>query len=107
MKIIMQTRPCINTFLSIIGICFSLLAPGQTLTVQNGANVFVQANAVLFVDSLVLSPSSGWNLTGPNSISRSTTVIHSTANPYIRRVYQFSNNTASFNGVITFYYRDS
>jgi len=81
--------------------------PAQVLTVGAGANLFVQSNAVLAVDNLVLTPSVDWNLTGPNAVSRTTTVTHQTANPYIQRVYQFSNTSPVFTGNITIYYLDA
>lgn len=83
------------------------LLHSQIITIQSGANLFLSSGSQLYVDGLVLQPSADVNITGSNSITKSTTVIHPTANPYISRVYQLANTLTGFSGTITIYYQDA
>jgi hypothetical protein len=83
------------------------LLHSQIITIQSGANLFLGSGSQLYADGLDLQPSSDLDIAGPNSISRSTTVIHPTANPYISRVYQLANTISGFSGTITVYYQDA
>jgi hypothetical protein len=83
------------------------LLHAQIITIQNGSNLFLGAGSQLYVDGLVLQPSADLNITGPNSITKSTTVVHPTANPYISRVYQLANTVSGLSGTITIYYQDA
>lgn len=77
----------------------------QTLTIQNGANFFVAAGALVSIDSLILQPSADFNMTGPNALTRHALVSYPSANPYISRVYRWQAPLSSFTGTINFYYR--
>jgi hypothetical protein len=80
---------------------------GQALTIQSGANLFVRSGAILSVDSLVIQPSTDLDITGPSSITKNTAVTYPASNPYIGRVYHFSNAIPLFSGTITMYYQDA
>ena len=71
--------------------------PGSSLTIQNGAQ--------LHVDGLTLIPSADFIMSN-FILSRSATVVHSAVNPYIARVYQFSNTSNAFSGSIQIDYTD-
>lgn len=69
--------------------------------------LFVKAGTLFSLDSLVLTPSADFSLSGANDISKSTAAIHSFPKPYIKRVYQFARPTPPFSGAVTFYYLNS
>ena len=72
--------------------------PGASLTIQNGAQVHG--------DGLTLIPSIDFILSNV-ILSRSATIIHTQVNPYISRVYQFSNTSNGFSGSIQINYTDA
>src|SRR5678815_1627238 len=72
--------------------------PGASLTIQNGTQVHV--------DGLTLIPSADLILSNV-ILSRSATIIHTQVNPYISRVYQFSNTSNAFSGSIQINYTDA
>ena len=71
--------------------------PGSSLTIQNGAQIHG--------DGLTLIPSADFILSNV-ILSRSATVVHPAVNPYISRVYQFSNTSNVFSGSIQINYID-
>ena len=71
--------------------------PGSSLTIQNGTQ--------LHGDGLTLIPSADFILSNV-ILSRSATIIHTQVNPYIARVYQFSNTSNAFSGSIQINYTD-
>ena len=72
--------------------------PGASLTIQNGTQVHV--------DGLTLIPSADFILSNV-TLSRSATIVHTQVNPYISRVYQFSNTSNAFSGSIQINYIDA
>lgn len=79
----------------------------QGITVTAGSDIFMGAGAVVSLDSLVLLPTSPFNITGTRNESRTATVAHPISKPYIKRVYHFSATTTPFTGGISIYYRDA
>jgi Secretion system C-terminal sorting domain len=77
----------------------------QILSIGSGANVFISSGQVLSIDSLILTPSGGFNMTGPANVAHNTTVTNTVTEPYIQRVYQFSDTVPSFSGAISIYYQ--
>ena len=51
----------------------------------------------------MLTPSADFTICN-NTLDKFTTVIHTTSNPYIARVYRFTNNTNSFSGSVQINY---
>src|SRR6187399_1856539 len=72
--------------------------PGASLTIQNGTQVHA--------DGLTLIPSADFILSNV-TLSRSATIVHTQVNPYISRVYQFSNTSNAFSGSIQINYTDA
>ncbi len=72
--------------------------PGASLTIQNGTQVHT--------DGLTLIPSADFILSNV-ILSRSATIVHTQVNPYISRVYQFSNTSNAFSGSIQINYIDA
>jgi len=72
--------------------------PGSSLTFENGTQ--------LHVDGLTLIPSADFILSNV-TLSRSATIVHTQVNPYISRVYQFSNTSNAFSGSIQINYTDA
>src|SRR6187401_3600510 len=73
------------------------IGPGSSLTIQNGTQ--------LHGDGLTLIPSADFILSNV-TLSRSATIVHTQVNPYISRVYQFSNSSNAFSGSIKINYND-
>ncbi len=82
-----------------------MVTQAQLITVEAGSNLVVQNGAVLHADGMTLSPAADFTLSG-NALTKSSSVIHSSANTHIARVYQFTNNTALYNGAIQINYND-
>jgi hypothetical protein len=80
-------------------------AHAQLLTVDPGASLTIQNGAQVHADGLTLIPSADLILSNV-ILSRSATIIHTQVNPYISRVYQFSNTTNAFSGSIQINYTD-
>lgn len=85
--------------------CGTHLLHAQILTVSSGTDLTIKSGTVFSADSLVLTPSADFTLSDIN-LTKNTTVFHSTFNPYISRVYLFSNNTAAFSGAVRVNYLD-
>ncbi|MBX3242018.1 MAG: T9SS type A sorting domain-containing protein [Chitinophagaceae bacterium] len=77
----------------------------NVLHIQDGANLFIQPQALVNLDGLVLTPS-GDLLLDNVSIERTTTVQQPVTNSYIQRIYRFNNAMPSFSGIIRFYYEE-
>ncbi len=73
--------------------------------VSSGSNLFISTGQALSMDSLVLVPSSGYNITGLNSVAHNTTITHPSSNPYISRVYLFVNTLPPYSGSVSIYYQ--
>src|SRR6188474_1854295 len=80
-------------------------AHAQLLTVDPGASLTIQNGAQFHVDGLTLIPSADFILSNV-VLSRSATVVHTQVNPYISRVYQFSNTSNAFSGSVQINYND-
>ena len=83
---------------------FTAKAKGQVLSFGT-SGLTIKSGTTVFADSLTLIPSADITISN-NTLSKSTTVIHSSSNPYISRVYQFTNTTPAFSGSIQINYRD-
>jgi HYR domain/Secretion system C-terminal sorting domain len=77
----------------------------QILTVSPGTEMTIKAGTIFSADSLVLQPSADFTLSN-NSLNKNTMVSHPIRNAYIARVYQFSNTTNRYIGVVQINYRD-
>jgi hypothetical protein len=81
-------------------------ANAQLLTVDPSASLTIQNGTQLHADGLTLIPSADFILSNV-ILSRSATIIHTQLNPYISRVYQFSNTSNAFSGSIQINYTDA
>lgn len=88
-----------------IALLFNGMAKTQLLTVASGTDLTILSGTVFKVENLTLIPSANFIISN-NSLNKSTTVIHPTSNPYIARVYQFTNNTNPFTGSVQINYTD-
>jgi hypothetical protein len=84
---------------------FTTIANSQSLVVSPGTDITILSGTAFKTDSLTLTPSANFTFSD-NTITKTTTVIHTTKNPYILRVYQFANNTNPFTGSIQLDYTD-
>jgi hypothetical protein len=84
---------------------FSGTARSQVLNVSAGVDFTIMSGTIFSADGLTLVPSADFTITN-NSLSKFTTVNHTTANPYILRVYQFTNSTNPYSGSVQVNYTD-
>ena len=70
----------------------------SSLTIENGTQIHA--------DGLTLIPSADFSLSNI-TVSRSAIVVHTQTNPYISRVYQFSNTSNAFSGSIQINYTEA
>lgn len=89
----------------LLGLLIAVPARAQIINVANGTDLTIKAGTTFWADSLMLIPSADFVISN-NTLSRSATIIHSSYNNYISRVYQFTNNTNAYNGDIWIYYQD-
>src|SRR5258705_3694968 len=85
---------------------FSGTARSQILNIAAGTNLTIQSGTTFRADSLTLIPSADFVITN-TTLSKSTTVIHTSVNPYIKMVYQFSNITNPYTGAVQINYDDA
>ncbi|OQP56924.1 hypothetical protein A3860_10125 [Niastella vici] len=78
----------------------------NALYLSPGASLYINSGTPVAIDSLVLTPSTDYTITGSNSMQRAATALHSGSNPYIRRVYQWANTLPPFTGNVSLYYQD-
>lgn len=82
-------------------------ATAQTsLHVESGGSFYMSAGSVVFVDSLVLMPSTPYTISG-NELVRNAATVNPLATTYLNRAYRWSATAPSFTGNIGFYYRDA
>ena len=81
-------------------------AQTQVLKVSAGTDLTILNGTIFQIDSLTLIPSADFTISD-NTLSRSTTLIHTSSNPYISRVYQFANNTNPYSGSVQINYLDT
>jgi hypothetical protein len=80
-------------------------ANAQLLKVMPGSDLTILSGTILKLDSLTLIPSADFTISN-NTLNKATTVTHSSSNPYISRVYKFTNNTNPFTGSVQINYTD-
>ncbi len=76
------------------------------MNIAAGGNVYIQQNANISFDSLVLTPSADVLFTA-NNITKSAIVTHVATGNYINRVYSFSSPVMDYSGSITIVYKDN
>jgi Secretion system C-terminal sorting domain len=85
---------------------FAGMTRAQILNVAAGTNLTIQAGTTFRADSLTLIPSADFILTNI-TLTKGTTVIHTSVNPYISHVYKFSNITNAYTGAVQINYDDA
>jgi len=81
------------------------LSAQTVIHIAEGGNVYIQQNASISFDSLVLTPSADVLLSG-NDIVKSAMVTHPATGTYISRVYSFSTPVTNYAGSATIVYKD-
>lgn len=83
---------------------FTATAKGQILSIgTSGLNILNGTTVV--ADNLTLIPSADITISN-NTLNRATTIVNGSSNPYISRVYRFTNNTPAFSGSVQINYLD-
>jgi hypothetical protein len=88
-----------------LAILFSSLANAQLLSFGSDA-VTIKSGTTVVVENLSLIPSADITISN-NTLDKFTTIINPSINPYISRVYRFSNSTPLFNGSVQVNYNDA
>ena len=95
--------------MKIILLFFSLLltnlAWAQLLKVVAGTDLTILSGTIFKTEGFTLTPSANFTISD-NALTNSATISHSASNPYISRVYQFTNNTSPYSGSIRIDYTD-
>lgn len=86
---------------------FSLVSYGQTFSLGPESSLFIESNSSVSFDGLELAPNSAHLIEGPNTIDRSSASVVVGDNSSISRVYEISNTITSYQGVVTFLYKDN
>lgn len=81
------------------------IASAQLVKVEAGVNLTILSGTVFHADGLTLIPSADFTITN-NTLNRFTTITHTSANPYIARVYRFTGNSNLFSGSVQINYTD-
>jgi hypothetical protein len=90
-----------------ISILSASVSWSQGIYISPSANLFISAGTLFSVDSLVIVPSAGFNITGENAQTKNATITNPFGNLYIKRVFRFLNTTTPFTGNISIYYLDT
>ena len=78
---------------------------GQSgLSIQGGVTFFITSANTVYIDGLALTPSVNYSIGAPNSVARNTTLTHNATNPYISRVFSWTDVLSSYSGTVTIYY---
>ena len=91
----------------VIFLIFSLLSYGQIISLGPESLLFIESNSSVSFDGLELAPNSSHLISGPNTIDRSSVPLVVGDNASISRVYEISNTITSYQGVVTFLYKDN
>ena len=91
----------------VIFLIFSLVSYGQIISLSPESSLFIESNSSVSFDGLELAPNSAHLIAGPNTIDRSSAPVVVGDNASISRVYEISNTITSFQGVVTFLYKDN
>lgn len=93
---------------AITALLAGVAARGQSgLTIQEGTPLYISSGTTFSVDSLVLTPSADYTITGANSLQRSSTAAQPFSNTHVQRVFRFANTLPAYSGAIGIYYRDA
>lgn len=79
-------------------------AKGQVLSIGPSGVTILNGTTVV-ADSLTLIPSADITISN-NTLNKATTIVHPSSNPYISRVYRFTNTTPAFSGAVQINYLD-
>ena len=77
------------------------------LSISSGTNFFILTGTIVSLDSLVLTPSVNYNITGINSVTRDATATPAPPTSYIQRVFHVQATPPPYSGDISIYYRDA
>ena len=84
---------------------FNGMAWAQLLKVSAGIDLTILSGTIFHADGLTLTPSADFTISN-NTLGKFTTVTNTTANPYIARVYRFTNTTNPYSGSVQINYTD-
>jgi hypothetical protein len=105
-KVIMKEKKQFTLFLVMLVIVAIPVYSQKGLYILNGANLVIKNTTLVSIDSLVLTPSADFTITGENSVVRNASLTHPDVNPNLKRAFLFSSAVPSFSGSISIYYQD-
>lgn len=77
------------------------------LYISSGTNFFISNGTIVSIDSLVLTPSVNYNITGVNNVTQDATATPTLSTSYIKRVFHIQATPPPYSGDISIYYRDA
>jgi type IX secretion system substrate protein len=89
----------------LIALYFAPIKAQPIITVSSGSNFYISNGTTVSFDSLVLTPSAAYNITGTNSISRSTSITHTSPSAFVQRTFKPASPLNNYSGAIRIYYR--
>ena len=92
-------------FFLFAALLFNGMAWAQLLKVSAGTDLTILSGTIFHADGLTLTPSANFTISN-NTLNKFTTITHPSSNPYISRVYRFTNTTSAFTGSVQINYRD-
>jgi Secretion system C-terminal sorting domain len=84
---------------------FTRMANAQLLAVSAGTDLTILNGTIFAANTLTLTPSANFIISN-NTLTKSTVITHTSANPYIFSVYKFTSNTNPYSGSVQFNYND-
>jgi hypothetical protein len=76
-------------------------------SITGSSNLFISSGQIISLDSLVLTPSAGYNITGARVLTHTAALTTMSSTPSILRSYLFSSALSSYSGSISIYYLTS
>lgn len=88
--------------------CLTLLCQSQSGLHISGTSTFsINANTIVSIDGMALTPLTPYTINGSNSLERNTTLTQSSTTLAINRSFLWNSIQAAFTGSINIYYDDA
>jgi hypothetical protein len=97
----------ITTCFLIAMMCYTTAHAQQIINISAGSNFYISNGTTVSFDSLVLTPSAGYNISGSNSITRSSSLTNTSPNTFVTRTYRPATALTAYSGSIGVYYQSS
>jgi hypothetical protein len=103
----MKRNKILITLLLLTGCALHSAIAQSGLHISSGTDLFIKMGTIFSADSLVLTPSVDFTISGSNALTRTPTATNAYGGTYVGRVFHFAASSIPFSGTIGFYYRDA